>query len=96
MGVAETEAGSAGAAGAPAEEEPQPIDDPTAIAVTVNDSSVILTGKSSYIFVDVFEFYDFDLSKPQGRAVITKLNGKSAPYAAPLNDGDEIQIYWEI
>lgn len=95
-GAAETEAGSAGAAETLAEEAPQPIDDPTAIAVTVNDSSVILTGKSSYIFVDVFEFYDFDLSKPQGRAVITKLNGKSAPYAAPLNDGDEIQIYWEI
>ncbi len=67
----------------------------TSIMVTVNDNSVILTGKKSYIFVDVFEFYDFDLSKPQGRAVVTKLNGQPAPYAATLNDGDEIQIYWE-
>ncbi len=66
-----------------------------AITVTVNDNSVILTGKKSYIFVDVFEFYDFDLSTPRGRAVITKLNGNPAPYAAMLSDGDEIQIYWE-
>ncbi|MCR5789988.1 MAG: rod shape-determining protein [Lachnospiraceae bacterium] len=70
-------------------------DNSLSMAVTVNDESVILTGKSSYIFVDVFEFYDFDLSKPQGRAVVTKLNGKSAPYAAMLHEGDEIQIYWE-
>ena len=67
----------------------------TSITVTVNDNSVILTGKKSYIFVDVFEFYDFDLSTPRGRAVITKLNGNPAPYAAMLSDGDEIQIYWE-
>ncbi len=69
--------------------------DSVSIAVTVNDSPVILTGKKNYIFVDVFEFYDFDLSTPQGRAVITKLNGKSAPYAAVLNHGDEIRIYWD-
>lgn len=67
----------------------------TSITVTVNDNTVILTGKKDYIFVDVFEFYDFDLSTPRGRAVITKLNGNPAPYAAVLSDGDEIQIYWE-
>ncbi|MCR5355931.1 MAG: rod shape-determining protein [Lachnospiraceae bacterium] len=65
------------------------------ITVKVNGSDITLKGKKDYIYVDVFEHIDFDLSKPQGRAVVTKLNGRSARFDEIINTGDEIEIYWE-
>lgn len=67
----------------------------TQIQVVVNDTPVQLTGKPDYIFVDVFEVYDFDLAQSDGRAVITKINGENAEYTQILKDDDVIQIYWE-
>ncbi|MCR4891110.1 MAG: cell division protein FtsA [Lachnospiraceae bacterium] len=66
-----------------------------ALSVIVNGSPVTLTGKASYMFVDVFRFIDFDLSKPQGKYVVTQLNGNNAEFAAPLKTGDDIAIYWK-
>lgn len=63
--------------------------------VYVNGEPVRLTGKSSYIFVDIFDFYEFDLSKPGGRSVITKVNGENAQFAAGLSAGDEIELGWQ-
>ena len=65
------------------------------IVVNVNGEDVKLTGKNGYIYVDVFEFIDFDLSKPQGHAVVTKLNGRSAVFNEMIKTGDKIEIYWE-
>ena len=65
------------------------------ITVTVNGKNVVLSGKKDYIYVDVFDRIDFDLSKPHGRAVITKLNGQPAQYVQKLKDGDALDIYWE-
>ena len=62
--------------------------------VNVNGDMVKLTGKSEYVFVDVFDHIDFDLSKPQGSGVTTLLNGKDAEYMEPLKNGDEIIIKW--
>ena len=84
-------------------EEPEEVQDTTApdnssntvITVLVNGSPVVLAGKKDYIFVDVFEFIDFDLSTPKGKNVVTRLNGMTAPYAEMLNDGDKLEIYWE-
>lgn len=64
------------------------------IHVLVNGKPVTLKGKADYIYVDVFEFYEFDLSKPQGKAVVTMINGRDAQYVEPLSNGDELQIYW--
>lgn len=64
------------------------------IHVVVNDKLVTLTGKPDYIYVDVFEFYEFDLSRPQGKAVETLINGRDAQYTEPLSNGDELQIFW--
>lgn len=64
------------------------------IHVLVNGRPVTLKGKADYIYVDVFEFYEFDLSKPQGKAVVTMINGRDAQYVEPLSNGDELQIYW--
>ncbi len=63
--------------------------------VTVNGKEITLTGKKDYIFVDIFDFYDFDLSKPKGKAVVTRVNGESAQYAGLLNEGDSIELYWD-
>jgi len=67
---------------------------PRSITVTVNGKSVTLTGKSDYVFVDIFDFYEFDLSKPKGN-IVTKLNGKKALYMEELHASDIIEIFWE-
>ena len=64
------------------------------ISVYVNQKKVILSGRKDYIFVDVFDHIDFDLSKPQGSMVVLKLNGKEAAYTDVLKSGDVLDIYW--
>ncbi|MBO4678931.1 MAG: cell division protein FtsA [Lachnospiraceae bacterium] len=65
------------------------------IAVTVNKSPVTLTGKYYYIFIDVFDYIDFDLNDPKGKSIVTLHNGENAKYMEPLNDGDFLEIYWK-
>lgn len=65
------------------------------IEVLVNQTPVILTGKKNYIFVDIFEVYDFDLTVSNGRAIITRLNGQNAQFTSELNEGDEIELAWK-
>ena len=66
------------------------------LTVRVNGDEVILTGKKEYIYVDVFDKIDFDLSEPAGKTVITKLNGiRTASYAEKLRPGDILEIYWQ-
>ena len=67
----------------------------TSLTVFVNDKPVTLTGKSDYVFVDVFDHIDFDLSKPQGSGIETVHNGKNAEYMSPLHDGDRLTIRWK-
>ena len=68
---------------------------PVTIQVTVNNEQIRLSGKRSYIFVDVFEYIDFDLSKPQGSGIVTTLNGREAQYMEKIKSGDVIEIYWK-
>ena len=68
---------------------------PQTIQVYVNNMPVTLTGKSEYIFVDIFDYYDFDLNAGGGRGVITELNGAEAPYIAVLKNGDQIKLAWK-
>ncbi|MCM1057671.1 MAG: rod shape-determining protein [Firmicutes bacterium] len=65
------------------------------ITVIVNKLPVTLKGKSSYVFVDVFSFIDFDLNDSRGRSIVTQLNKRRAEYMEPLTEGDVIDIYWE-
>lgn len=65
------------------------------IVVLVNNTTVTLKDRKSYNLVDVFLFYEFDLSTPKGPSVITTLNGVKAEYTTPIHDGDVIEIYWE-
>lgn len=79
----------------PAEAQETGFQDSCEITVVVNKLPVVLKGKSSYIFVDVFSFIDFDLNDSRGRSIVTQLNGRRAEYMEPLAEGDRIEIYWE-
>ena len=75
------------------QEAPKPAGVPMPITVIVNNRPIVLKGKSSYVYVDVFEYIDFDLTKPQG-TIVTTLNGRPAQYMENLQNGDKIEIYW--
>lgn len=65
------------------------------MSVTINNQPVVLKGKADYTFVDIFDFYPFDLSSVRGTRLITNINGQHAEFIASLQDGDTIDIYWE-
>lgn len=75
-------------------EENKPVTN-TSVSVVVNGKTVTLSGKAGYVFVDVFDYIDFDLSKPQGSGVVTKHNGHDAVYMDPISNGDVLEIYWK-
>ncbi len=77
-----------------AEEQPQSRE-PADCAVFVNGDVIVLRGKPEYVFIDVFDYIDFDLSDSRGRAIITQVNDKDAFYTQTLHEGDEIVIRWE-
>lgn len=64
------------------------------ICVFVNDKPTYLKNKDKYVFVDIFNSIQFDLSTPKGKLVLT-LNDKNAGYYDELKDGDIIKIFWE-
>ena len=70
---------------------------PHPLTVIVNHSPITMQGKASYVFVDVFDYIDFDLgaSASAGRSIVTNLNGRPAQYMEPLTEGDVIEIYWK-
>lgn len=65
------------------------------LQVVVNGQPVALRGKKEYVFVDVFDFYEFDLSNSRGRSIVTLLNGRPAQHFESLHQGDAISIYWQ-
>lgn len=65
------------------------------ISVVVNGKAITLSGKSAYVYVDVFDYIDFDLAQRQGSGIVTTLNGAPAEYLKEINTGDNIEIYWE-
>ena len=81
-------------ADAPEEKAPEPPAN-TTIVITVNGTPVVLSGKPSYLFVDIFDFYPFDLSRMGGKELITKLNGARAEFVGPIFDGCNAEIYWK-
>lgn len=64
------------------------------ITVIANKMPITMRGKSKYVFVDIFDYIDIDLSKPQG-VIVTNLNGRQAEYMEQLKNGDVIDVYWK-
>ncbi len=80
---------------APAAEAPAV---PTAVAdllVIVNGRPVTLKGKAQYCFVDILDFYPFDVSQAHGQNVVMQINGEKAEFTSPLAAGDVIDLYWK-
>ena len=65
------------------------------ITVVANGRPVAMQGKRSYVYVDIFDYIQFDLTRPMGKAIVTKLNGRTAEYLEEIHNGDNIEIYWE-
>ncbi|NEZ46393.1 cell division protein FtsA [Clostridium niameyense] len=64
------------------------------VKVTANGQEVELKGKKEYIFVDIFNYIEFDLSLVRGNLLLL-LNGKPAGYYDRLKQGDIVEIKWE-
>ena len=65
------------------------------IIVIVNGTPVTLKNKSSYIFVDILDFYPFDTKTAGGSDLIIKINDEICTFMSPLSDGDITEIYWQ-
>lgn len=65
------------------------------ITIFVNKLPVRISGKPEYVFVDVFDFIDFDLSSPKGKELVMTHNGNRAGHLDPLSEGDVLEIYWK-
>ncbi|MFT9493699.1 cell division protein FtsA [Anaerosolibacter sp.] len=77
-------------------ETPLEIGDPSvgSILVYVNDKSIEIYKESGqFIFVDVFNYIDFDRTKSKGSLVL-KLNGQRANYTDTISQGDQIEVFW--
>ncbi|HHU90374.1 MAG TPA: cell division protein FtsA [Clostridiaceae bacterium] len=65
------------------------------IIVFVNEKSINLPPKNTdYLFIDLFNFIDFDLTMPKG-ILMLKLNENDANYTDKIRSGDRIKIYWQ-
>ncbi len=66
------------------------------VTVEVNGKRVSLLPKPNHMFVDVFDVYPFDLTKPGGKRMVSRLNGMDvSDFTVPVKDGDHIDLYWE-
>ncbi len=89
-----TENGAKRAAGE-AKQKVQPKRASDELSVFVNGETIIMHGKPEYVFIDVFDYIDFDLSDSRGRGIITQINDKNAYYTQVLQEGDNVVIRWE-
>ena len=65
------------------------------IRLIINEEEKIIHyNKKKLVFVDIFNYIDFDLTKPKGKLIL-KLNGRDAQYMETLSDGDKVNVYWE-
>lgn len=65
------------------------------IYVIINNEPVKLSNKDKYIFVDIFDFYPFDLTKAGGSELVITLNGEKTDFTEPLHEKDVIELYWK-
>ena len=65
------------------------------VTVIVNGEPVELSGKDTYIFVDIFTHISLDLQEGKGRAIATVINGRDAQFSEELHEGDKIELYWK-
>lgn len=81
----------------PAEASEATAEQPIQMVVFANKKTIVMSGKPRYVYVDIFEYINFDVSSyaSKGRAIVTLLNGRPAQFMEPLTEGDNIEIYWK-
>lgn len=68
---------------------------PVDMLVTVNGTPITLTGKTNYVFVDIFDKYPFDLKSINGTTLIQRIDGENAEHFSALHNGAIIELYWK-
>ncbi len=58
------------------------------------EEKIIHHNKSSFVFVDIFDYIDINLTKPQGELVLN-VNGSKAEFTQELRENDKIDVYWK-
>ena len=77
-------------------EEPVVQAEPTRIKVEINGMPTLLPEKAKPVFVDLFDVYPIDLTKPGGKRMVSRLNGIDViDFTMPLHEGDRVDLYWE-
>lgn len=72
----------------------QVVEADNSLLVTVNGKKLVLPPKATnYLFIDLFNHIDFDLTNPRG-VIQLKINGRDANYTDIIKTGDVIDIYW--
>lgn len=70
--------------------------EPTRIKVEINGTPTLLPEKAKPVFVDLFDVYPIDLTKPGGKRMVSRLNGIDViDFTMPLHEGDRVDLYWE-
>jgi len=64
------------------------------IEIEVNKKNITLKNKEKYVFVDIFDYVQFDLTISKGNLILM-INESKASYYQPIKDGDKIEIYWD-
>ena len=69
---------------------------PMRIKVEINGTPTLLPEKAKPVFVDLFDVYPIDLTKPGGKRMVSRLNGMDViDFTMPLHEGDRVDLYWE-
>ena len=74
--------------------KPQPVGG-RAITINLNGSFLTLTGKNSYVFVDILDFYQFDTAAHLGETIVMKVGGVDAEFTTPIEDNAQVELYWK-
>lgn len=64
------------------------------IDIKINGQNFVLKDKKEYVFVDIFNYIQMDLTRIHGKLTLN-LNGEEASYNTKLKDGDVIEAKWE-
>lgn len=65
------------------------------IHILVNGQRITLKGKDKYIFVDILDYYAFDMTVARGTSLVLKVNRQPAEFSSSIVNEDVIDIYWE-
>ena len=68
---------------------------PKELNISINGNPVTMKGKSRYTFVDIFDYFEFDLTTVRGSHLVTDIDGRHADYTEELNEGAVIDVHWE-